>query len=252
MSEHPAPEQNDPSSAGLDPSSAGLIAEDLTKSFDTAAGSLAVLRGVDLNVAPGGAVAIVGMSGSGKSTLLQILGGLDSPDSGTLRIGGDDPLAMSTGQLADFRNRTVGFVFQDHHLLPQLSVLENVMIPTLARGKATGPQVDRARMLIDAVGLADRIDHRPGALSGGQRERVAIARSLVMAPAVLLADEPTGNLDRHTAAEVTELLLRLRVEENVALIAVTHSPTLAAAMDRQLELIDGRLRPVDSLQTLSL
>ncbi len=249
MTEHPA-DQRKPDTGLAE--TTGLVARGLTKSFDTAAGSLAVLTGVDLDVKTGGAVAIVGASGSGKSTLLQILGGLDQPDAGRLQIGDDDPLSMSTRQLAEFRNRAVGFVFQDHHLLPQLSVLENVLVPTLARGKSTAAQVDRAKMLIDAVGLADRIEHRPGALSGGQRERVAIARSLVMAPRVLLADEPTGNLDRQTAAEVTELLLRLRAEENVALIAVTHSPTLAAAMDRQLELIDGQLRPVDSLASLSL
>ena len=186
-------------------------------------------------------VAIVGPSGSGKSTLLQILGTLDHPDSGTVRIDGVDPFSLSERQLAEFRNHHVGFVFQDHHLLPQLTVIQNVLVPALAAGRPVEGDLARAKELMDAVGLADRISHLPGELSGGERERVAIARALLMQPSLILADEPTGNLDRATAKTVTELLLQLQQSSGAILITVTHSDALASAMQRRKALVDGQL-----------
>jgi lipoprotein-releasing system ATP-binding protein len=186
-------------------------------------------------------VAIVGPSGSGKSTLLQILGTLDHPNSGTVSINGVDPFELDENALAQFRNQHIGFVFQDHHLLPQLSVLENVLVPALALGKTSTDQVSRAHELIESVGLADRDDHLPSELSGGERERVAIARSLLMNPSLILADEPTGNLDRATAESISELLLKLQQASGAILIAVTHSDALANAMKERKKLVDGQL-----------
>src|SRR5262245_20917723 len=184
-----------------------LQVDHLQKDYPTRSGPLTVLRDVGFTLEPGESLAVMGPSGSGKSTLLHILGTLDRPTSGTVRLAGQDPFALSEKELADFRNRHVGFVFQDHHLLPQCSVLENVLIPTLvARDGNAGAW---ARELLGRVGLADRLDHRPAELSGGERQRVAIARALVRKPQLLLADEPTGNLDRRTAERVAELLLDL-------------------------------------------
>lgn len=220
---------------------AGLQVDNLCKSFTIGGEPLEVLSGLSLEMSDGDRAAIVGPSGSGKSTLLHILGTLDRPDSGQVRIDDTDPFVLDDRELAAFRNRRVGFIFQDHHLLPQLTVLENTLVPALATGQATEDDIRRASELLDAVGLASRTGHLPAELSGGERERVAIARALVMQPSLILADEPTGNLDRKTAGSVTELLLRLQQESGAILICVTHSESLAEAMGRRLELVDGRL-----------
>lgn len=217
-----------------------LTIEQLSKEFPTRSGPLQVLRGINLNLQRGDAVAVMGPSGSGKSTLLHILGTLDRPTSGTVRLDGSDPFALSEPQLADFRNRRIGFVFQDHHLLPQCSVLENVLIPTIVNRSEQSPE-KWARELLERVGLSGRLDHRPAELSGGERQRVAIARALIHRPLLLLADEPTGNLDRKTAKTVGELLLELHRQENTILVAVTHSAELAATFPRRLEMNDGLL-----------
>ncbi len=219
-----------------------LITEHLTKDFPTRSGPLSVLRGIDLEVGPGDALAIMGPSGSGKSTLLHILGTLERPTSGGLRLNDEDPFALSEPALADFRNRKIGFVFQDHHLLPQCSVLENVLVPTLVNPSTKADEVQKwARDLLERVGLSSRLDHRPAELSGGERQRVAIARALVLKPLLLLADEPTGNLDRHTAKTVGELLIELHRQSNAMLVAVTHSAELAGMFPRRLEMNDGKL-----------
>jgi lipoprotein-releasing system ATP-binding protein len=218
-----------------------LIVENLSKEFPTRAESLAVLRGINLAMSTGENLAILGPSGSGKSTLLFILGTLDRPTSGTMALRGTNPFALDEPQLANFRGQQIGFVFQDHYLLPQCSVLENVLLPTVAHGAPDATLVDRARMLIDRVGLSNRIDHRPAELSGGERQRVAVARSLIRKPLLLLADEPTGNLDRSTATGVGKLLLELQKEERTIMIVVTHSLELAALFDQRLELDEGKL-----------
>src|SRR5437868_7035723 len=216
-----------------------LAVHNLGKDYPTRSGPLTVLRDVDLELQRGDALAIMGPSGSGKSTLLHILGTLDRPTGGSLRLENTDPFSLKERDLADFRNRRIGFVFQDHHLLPQCSVLENVLIPTLAVG---GEHLEsRARELLERVGLSTRLDHRPAELSGGERQRVAIARALIHRPLLLLADEPTGNLDRKTAKSVGELLLELHRQENTVLVAVTHSAELAAAFPRRMEMNDGLL-----------
>ncbi len=226
---------------------AELVVEQLTKIFPTRGEPLEVLRGIDLSLARGESLAIVGPSGSGKSTLLHILGTLERPTSGRVRLAGDDPFALDDTALARFRNRRVGFVFQDHHLLPQCSVRENVLLPVLATGPATREHLDRAEQLIARVGLAARRDHRPSELSGGERQRAAIARALIQSPLLLLADEPTGNLDRVTARAVTDLLLEIQTQENAMLIAVTHSQDLAERMTYRSELDSGRLVPADGV-----
>ena len=219
-----------------------LIAANLAKDYPTRSGPLAVLRDVSFQLAPGEAFAILGQSGSGKSTLLQILGALDRPTGGRVTLGGEDPFSLSESALARFRNRRVGFVFQDHHLLPQCSVLENILVPTLAAADVDRDQIlQRARRLCDQVGLGPRLDHRPAELSGGERQRVALARALILQPNLLLADEPTGNLDRKTAQTVAELLLDLHRLEKTILIVVTHSVELAKMLPRQMEMIDGCL-----------
>jgi lipoprotein-releasing system ATP-binding protein len=187
----------------------------------------------------------MGPSGSGKSTLLHILGTLDRPPGGTVTLDGTDPFALPEAELAQFRNARVGFVFQDHHLLPQCSVLENVLVPTLV-SRTTSPAETEAyaRQLLDRVGLAGRLDHRPAELSGGERQRVAVARALVLKPTLLLADEPTGNLDRANAQAVGELLLGLHRAENTILMVVTHSAELAKLFPRRFEMNDGTLHPL--------
>ncbi|HEX7380135.1 MAG TPA: ABC transporter ATP-binding protein [Pirellulales bacterium] len=214
---------------------------DITKQFPTRAEPLDVLRGCSFALARGENLAVLGPSGSGKSTLLQIVGTLDTPTSGEVRLGGDDPFQLSEPRLARFRNDRIGFVFQDHHLMPQCTVVENVLLPTLAGGGATAAAFDRAQMLLERVGLAARLDHRPAELSGGERQRVAIARALIRQPMLLLADEPTGNLDRSTAAAVGDLLLELQQLEQTMMVVVTHSLELAARFQRQVELDAGRL-----------
>lgn len=219
-----------------------LVAQSLTKSYPAAGdGELAVLSGASLTLERGESVAVLGPSGSGKSTLLAILGTLDRPTAGSLAIEGVDPFALAEHDLAPFRSRHIGFVFQEHHLLPQCSVLENVLIPLLADGSAGGEDVRRAEQLLDRVGLADRRNHRPAQLSGGERQRAALARALLRQPTLLLADEPTGNLDRSTAASIADLLLELQAEHNAVLVAVTHSAALAERMQRRYELDAGRL-----------
>ena len=221
--------------------SAALTASDLTRAYDGDAGRVDVLRGISFTLQPGESLAITGPSGSGKSTLLHIVGTLDEPTSGAVSIGDRDPFALSEPELARFRNDTIGFVFQDHHLLPQYSVLENALIPTLAYpGK--GDQRDRAVELLRKVGLEHRLEHRPAQLSGGERQRVAIARALINAPGLLLCDEPTGNLDVETAAAVADLLVELHETERNVMIVVTHSLELAARFARHGELREGALR----------
>ncbi len=220
-----------------------LVVRDVKKQFVTEAETLQVLDGVNFEMAAGENLAIIGASGSGKSTLLYILGTLDSPTSGQIQIDGVDPFKLSPHQLAAFRNQSIGFVFQDHHLLPQLTVLENVLLPALAKGRPKSAELDRARRLIDEVGLSSRIDHVPGRLSGGERQRVAVARALLHQPKLLLADEPTGNLDTQTAERIAELLLDLPIREGAALVVVTHSLELSRRASRCLKLVDHRLVP---------
>jgi len=215
----------------------------LAKQYSTPRGPLTVLSDVSLSLAPGEAAAIMGPSGSGKSTLLYILGALEPPTSGQVSLDGKNPFDLNPSALATFRNEQIGFVFQDHCLLPQCSVLENVLIPTLvARGAASDTQ--RARELIAQVGLGDRADHRPAALSGGERQRAAIARALIRTPRLLLCDEPTGNLDRAAADNVASVLLDLHRREQTMLVIVTHSAPLAAKCPIRFELTDRNLKRV--------
>ena len=225
-----------------------LQVNQLCKDYPTRSGSLSVLRDVSLELHRGEAVAVMGPSGSGKSTLLHILGTLDQPTLGSVKIDGKDPFTLPERELADFRSRHIGFVFQDHYLLPQCSVLENVLIPTLV-GKDSGADTESwARQLLERVGLSGRLDHRPAELSGGERQRVAVARALIRHPSVLLADEPTGNLDRHAALAVGQLLLDLHRQEQTVLVVVTHSADLARRLPRQMEMVDGSLKPAGGAQ----
>jgi lipoprotein-releasing system ATP-binding protein len=217
-----------------------LIVEHLAKNYPTRSGPLSVLLDISLELNRGEALAIVGPSGSGKSTLLHILGTLDRPSSGKMTLDETDPFALPEPALADFRNRRIGFVFQDHHLLPQCSVLENALIPTLV-GERSGDSLPWAKQLLERVGLGQRLDHRPAELSGGERQRVAIARALIRKPLLLLADEPTGNLDRSTAKVVGDLLLELHQEQQTILVCVTHSAELAARFPQRMEMNEGRL-----------
>lgn len=218
-----------------------LQVTELTKDYPTPRGALRVLDRVSLQMAPGDAAAIMGPSGSGKSSLLYILGALEPPTGGTMTLDGTDPFALPPTALAAFRNERIGFVFQDHCLLPQCTVLENVLVPTLVAGADNGAAA-RARELVAQVGLADRIDHRPGELSGGERQRVAIARALVRGPRLLLCDEPTGNLDHASADNVANILLDLHRAKQTILVVVTHSAELAARLPRRYELRDGALQ----------
>jgi lipoprotein-releasing system ATP-binding protein len=216
-----------------------LVVENVVKEYPTPAAPLRVLGGVSFHLRSGENLAIIGPSGSGKSTLLHVIGALEPPTSGTVTLDKQDPFALGEKELAHFRNRNIGFIFQDHHLLPQLNVLENVLLPTIAEGKPDAATRQRAHDLLERVGLSDRLTHRPAELSGGERERVAVARSLIRNPALLLADEPTGNLDRKNATAVGELLLELQKQENTMLIVVTHSLELADMLARRVELEDG-------------
>ena len=217
-----------------------LKAQELFKEFPTPAGALQILKGVSLDLEPGDAVSIMGPSGGGKSTLLFLLGALDTPTSGSIELDGRNPFELSEPELAEFRNAEVGFVFQDHCLLPQCTVLENVLAPTLVAPK--GEYQKRAEELLDHVGLSERITHRPAELSGGEKQRVAIARALIREPQLLLCDEPTGNLDGDNAQTVTKLLLDLQERERRILVVVTHSPELADRFPERMELKDGTLR----------
>ena len=223
---------------------ASLRVTDLRKTFPSPGGDLHVLDGVSLDLDPGDSVAIMGPSGSGKSTLLHILGTLDVPTAGRVQLGGIDPFSLGPSDLAAFRNRSVGFVFQDHYLLPQLTVLENVLVPTLVAG---GTDVDPeawARELLERVGLSPRAEHRPAELSGGERQRAAIARALVNRPGLLLCDEPTGNLDADSARAVSGLFLDLHRQLRNILIVVTHSAELASSFQEIRDLRRGRLESV--------
>lgn len=210
------------------------------KAFGNGTKRVEVLRGVNLTFSRGERVAIVGASGTGKTTLLHILGVLDRPTSGKVFYWGKDIFELSDRDLAHFRNREIGFVFQFHHLLPEFSALENTMMPCLIRGLSKQEASERARAILALVGLQDRLSHKPGELSGGEQQRVAVARALVMEPKVLLADEPTGNLDSRTGSAVFDLLLELNRVKDVTLIVVTHNLQLAARMARQIRLVDGR------------
>jgi len=218
-----------------------LVAENLSKQYPTRGEPLRILHDLNLEISAGENVAIVGPSGSGKSTLLHILGTLDTPSSGSILFDGENPFAMDEQTLADFRNKNIGFIFQEHHLLPQLSVFENILVPTLASGKPTAADIERAEELIERVGLTDRSHHRPAELSGGERERVAVARALINKPLLLLADEPTGNLDHENAQQIGELLLDIQRQEQMILVVVTHSQELSQKLDQQLELSAGQL-----------
>ena len=219
-----------------------LVLSQLCKSYPTRSGSLDVLRDVSLTLQPGESLAIMGPSGSGKSTLLHVLGTLDPPTSGTLLLDSVDPFKLPEARLAEFRNRQLGFVFQDHHLLPQLNVLENVLAPTfVAKNVDKAGLLNTAKDLLNRVGLSHRLEHRPAELSGGERQRVAIARSLILSPKLLLADEPTGNLDRTNSQGIGDLLLELHRERGTILVVVTHSAELAKAFPRTAMMNDGRL-----------
>lgn len=209
----------------------------ITKSF----GSLEVLKGIDLSIDKGEVVSIVGPSGAGKTTLLQIMGTLDRPDKGTIVLDGTEVNGMKEKELSAFRNRKIGFVFQFHQLLPEFTALENVMIPALIKGESAGKAREEARSMLDFLGLADRASHKPAELSGGEKQRVAVARALINHPAVVLADEPSGSLDMQNKEELHRLFFRLRDELGQTFVIVTHDETLAERTDRTIHLIDGRI-----------
>jgi lipoprotein-releasing system ATP-binding protein len=218
-----------------------LEAVGVVKRFQLGDSTIEVLNGVSLVLRPGESLAVLGVSGAGKSTLLHVLGGLEGPTAGSVRFGGRDLYTLSQEEVAAFRNRSLGFVFQSHHLLPEFDALENVMMPCLLAGMSRRDAREKARAILDSVGLTHRLNHAPGKLSGGERQRVAIARALVLGPAVVLADEPTGNLDPHTADEVVDLFLKLNAEAQTALVLVTHNEKLANRLAKKRYLVEGRL-----------
>jgi lipoprotein-releasing system ATP-binding protein len=221
--------------------SALVIAEGVYKSFQHMGRTLEVLRGIDLVIDEGEIMALVGPSGAGKSTFLHCMGTLDLPSKGSIRLAGEELTKMSSSRLAQVRNRNVGFVFQFHHLLPEFNALENVMMPGLIQGRSKREMDKPARVLLEEVGLKDRVLHRPGELSGGEQQRVALARALVLEPKLLLADEPTGNLDSATSAQIHELLFAINRQRGTTLVVVTHNTALAADMPRVVTLKDGRV-----------
>lgn len=214
-----------------------ILAKDIHKQFD----SLHVLKGVSLEIAKGEIVAIVGPSGAGKTTLLQILGTLDRPDSGEVRIDETDILQLSDSKMAAFRNRDIGFIFQFHQLLPEFTALENVMMPALIAGADTKKTKQSARQLLDELGLSERYEHKPSELSGGEKQRVAVARALINNPSVILADEPSGSLDSQSKEELHKLLFSLREKRGLTIVIVTHDKDLALLSDRIIEMKDGRI-----------
>ena len=222
--------------------SVAVRATNLSKTYQDGVRRVEVLKGIDLAVEPGEMVAIAGPSGSGKSTLLHLLGALDRPDGGTIEIGGQSLAALSGARLAGFRNRMIGFVFQFHQLLPDFTALENVMLPGRIAGREPGEVLESARRLLLEVGLADRLDHFPNQLSGGERQRVALCRALVLEPPLLLADEPTGNLDPASGEHVFDLLLELQARHHTTGILVTHNPEIAERCTRTLRLEGGALQ----------
>jgi lipoprotein-releasing system ATP-binding protein len=211
----------------------------LRKSFEHGGRTIDVLRGIDLTIGAGEMVAVEGFSGVGKSTFLHVLGTLDQPTSGTILYDADDVTRMSASKLSDFRNHTIGFVFQFHHLLPEFTALENCFMPALIAGVRRAEAEARAQKLLERVGLAHRVTHRPGELSGGEQQRVALARALIMEPRVLLADEPTGNLDTQTGEEIHQLVVELNRERGMTLIVVTHNRAFAASLPRRVRMVDG-------------
>jgi lipoprotein-releasing system ATP-binding protein len=217
-----------------------FVARDLVKEFETPTQPLRILDGVSVELERGQNLAVIGDSGSGKSTFLHLAGTLDVPTSGTVELLGTDLGSLSESEMAKFRNENIGFVFQEHHLLPQLSALENVLIPVVATGGTNDASIGRAKMLLEKVGLADRMTHRPAALSGGEKQRVAVARALICEPVMLLADEPTGSLDHVNAEKIGEILLELQAVNNAILICVTHSSSLAASFQTQMKLENGK------------
>ena len=219
-----------------------IEARQITKSFD----NLQVLKGIDLTVEQGEIVSVVGPSGAGKTTLLQILGTLDRPDSGSLLFDGENPLAMKADALARFRNRTIGFVFQFHQLLPEFSLIENVALPALIGGLSRKEAFSRARELAGYMGLLPRADHRPAQLSGGERQRAAVARALVCRPKVILADEPSGSLDSRNRAELHKLFFDLRRDMGQTFVIVTHDENFASDADRRIMMADGRITGIDT------
>jgi lipoprotein-releasing system ATP-binding protein len=218
-----------------------LKVENVSKEYPTPGGTLKILSDISLSLSRGAAVSIMGPSGSGKSTLLYILGALESPTSGTVTLNGENPFLLRQKELAAFRNKEIGFVFQDHCLLPQCSVLENVLAPTLV-SRSSNNLVENAQALLEQVGLAERLRHRPSELSGGEKQRVALARALIMKPQLLLCDEPTGNLDQKSADTVAALLFELHQRQETILIVVTHNHELAARFPHRFEVKDQRLR----------
>ena len=221
-----------------------FVASTVTKEFDTPAGPLRILDGISAELERGQNMAIIGDSGSGKSTFLHIAGTLDSPSSGTVCLMGSDLTELNENQLAQFRNENIGFIFQEHHLLPQLTALEKVLLPMVATNATDSNSIQRGKDLLDSVGLSDRLNHRPAALSGGERQRVAVARALIREPILLLADEPTGSLDQANAEKTGQLLLDLQSQHNMILICVTHSSKLASVFQNNKRLVDGRLAAV--------
>jgi ABC-type lipoprotein export system ATPase subunit len=219
-----------------------LSARGLAKSYTMGKRTLEVLRGVNLDVARGEFLALRGASGAGKSTLLHLIGGLDSPNAGEILFNGQDLARFSEGELTHFRNRRVGFVFQAYHLLPELTALENVCLPARVARISAGDSEKRAAGLLARVGLAERVEHKPFELSGGEQQRVAIARALINEPELLLADEPTGNLDSHTGGDIIELLKSLRAEKKMTLAIATHDETIAAHAERVVQLVDGQIQ----------
>jgi lipoprotein-releasing system ATP-binding protein len=220
-----------------------LVATAVEKSYEVGTTRLPVLKGLDVSIEKGEMVAVVGTSGVGKSTLLHVLGGLDPVDAGSVRIGDTDLTALSDAETVAFRNRNVGFVFQFHHLLPEFTAVENAEMPMRIARRPHAEGRRRAEELLRRVGLEARLEHRPGMMSGGEQQRVAIARALIMDPGILLADEPTGDLDEHTADTLHALLREMHKERGLTSLIATHNPRLAAACDRVLRLADGRLAP---------
>jgi lipoprotein-releasing system ATP-binding protein len=233
--------QTDESNTAVQSRAAGVRIIDVHKSYPTPADPLVVLRGVSLSIQPGESLAIVGPSGSGKSTLLNILGTLDRPTSGSVTLDGVNPFDLNSTELAKFRSMRVGFIFQDHHLLPQCSALENVLLPKLAAGGVKKDDSSRAADLLEQVGLSGRVSHFPSELSGGERQRVAVARALMNRPPLVLCDEPTGNLDSKNAEAIGDLLRAVAAQSGAMLVVVTHSPALAEVFDRRLRMADGVL-----------
>jgi lipoprotein-releasing system ATP-binding protein len=218
-----------------------IVVENLHKSFVHMGRKLSVLRGIDMTIEQGEVVAIVGPSGAGKSTLLHCIGTLDVPTTGKIRLGDDELTGLSSSKLASIRNRTIGFVFQFHHLLPEFNALENVMMPGLIQGKSRRDMETPARTLLNEVGLTERVTHRPGELSGGEQQRVALARALVLSPKLLLADEPTGNLDTGTSSAMHNLFFEINRKHGTTIVVVTHNQAFAESMPRMVTMLDGKI-----------